>query len=469
MTAPMNIEPRKEHCTTPLHRKKLIWHGKKAAFFLRQSKRTRVNAVAHVEVGIEIDAILDTPRSHQNAHSATHNRYAMRYGETLTEDKYVMTIISEHSLEDTSIHNLTSPKLRRHSPFPNKRRWCPVLLAATADSQRTPMNLSEDRRTSLDYLPLPRQLSPNIPGCRRTWGLRAYYWATAGSGVAWIKEVCTWTLQPSQECNLYPGLLLRGVDIRGLYIPGHLKSGKTSNITPNISRGLTTPFRENYRRETYSFCMPSSSASPERKALLEGVELEATQRSRQATQPLGHNGWGACPWKWRVYASVVQPSPSFPWMGLTQVYAPVHAVTWLSPARARAPKRASEYDYLNAKVSQYNSQIGDLRFTNLSVISKRSTSAELLHCGLEKIDLKDTHHGYDFSFVIPRREDMALHAPSTIQTLGSRRDWGRNIDASAGKPVPLREKAVFDALPEVKSERTVDIVKNSVKADQVFS
>ncbi|TEB37774.1 hypothetical protein FA13DRAFT_707286 [Coprinellus micaceus] len=28
MTAPMNIEPRKEHCTTPLHRKKLIWHGK---------------------------------------------------------------------------------------------------------------------------------------------------------------------------------------------------------------------------------------------------------------------------------------------------------------------------------------------------------------------------------------------------------------------------------------------------------
>ncbi|TEB31072.1 hypothetical protein FA13DRAFT_479404 [Coprinellus micaceus] len=115
---------------------------------------------------------------------------------------------------------------------------------------------------------------------------------------------------------------------------------QTSNITPNISRGLTTPFHE--RREMYSFCMPSSSASPERKALLAGVELEATQRSRQATQPLGHNGWGACPWKWRVYASVIQPSPSFPWMGLTQVHTPVHAVTWLSPARARAPKRASE-------------------------------------------------------------------------------------------------------------------------------
>lgn len=71
-------------------------------------------------------------------------------------------------------------------------------------------------------------------------------------------------------------------------------------------------------------------------------------------------------------------------------------------------------------------------------VSKRPTSAELLHCGLGKIDLKDTHHGYGFSFVIPRREDMALYAPSTIQTLGSRRDWGRNVDTSAGKPVRIR-------------------------------
>ncbi|TEB37773.1 hypothetical protein FA13DRAFT_707285 [Coprinellus micaceus] len=103
------------------------------------------------------------------------------------------------------------------------------------------MNLSEDRRTSLDYLPLPRQLSPDIAGCRRTWGLQAYYWATAGSGVAWIKEVCTWTLlQPSQECNLYPELLLRGVDIRGLYIPGHLKSGKVCQISSRAFGWRTT-------------------------------------------------------------------------------------------------------------------------------------------------------------------------------------------------------------------------------------
>ncbi|TEB13548.1 hypothetical protein FA13DRAFT_1782777 [Coprinellus micaceus] len=113
----------------------------KVAFVLRQSKRTRVDVVAHIEVGIEIDVIPVTPRSRQNAYSATHNRYAMQYGETLTED----------NLEGTSI---------------NPQPYFPQTSPAFIVPQRTsvvPRPVSGHRRFSA-YTSEPQRRPPNIAG-----------------------------------------------------------------------------------------------------------------------------------------------------------------------------------------------------------------------------------------------------------------------------------------------------------------